>query len=97
MLVNITYFDCNEDADIINVPANIYNEIEIYGQQFCDWISSENIDDEYYVIIDGRKCINLETDGFVNWLNKYVCPDNDKASIVKQHTKLDPAYKTVDF
>lgn len=97
MLVNILYFDNSEDVDVIYVPECIYDKVELYGQQFCDWLGSGNIDDEYYVIIQGRKCISLETVGFINWLNKYICLDNDKAHIVEQHTKLNPLYKTVDF
>lgn len=97
MLVNILYFDNSEDVDVIYVPEYIYDKVELYGQQFCDWLGSGNIDDEYYVIIHGRKCISLETVGFINWLNKYICLDNDKAYIVEQHTKLNPLYKTVDF
>ena len=97
MFVNIIYFDNNEDVDIIYVPDFIYDKIELYGQQFCNWLDLGNIDEEYYIIINGKKCVSLETTGFVNWLNKFFCLDNDKAHIVEQHTTLNPLYKTVDF
>ena len=97
MLVNVLFFDNNEDVDIIYVPESVYDKVELYGQQFCDWLNSGNINEEYYVTINGRKCISLETVGFINWLNKYVCLGNDKARIVEQHTKLNRSFKTVDF
>ena len=96
MFINVMYFEA-DDADIIYIPNSIYDNIEGYAQQFCNWLDSDEPTPEYYVTINGRTVPALETDGFVAWLNKYICLGDDKAYIVEQHTSLREQYLTIYF
>ena len=97
MLVNVLFDDQYDDCDVISVPDNIGINIEFYAQKFCDWLNSGDITDEYYVTLNGKQYVSLETVGFVNWLNDCVCIDCFKCEVVAQHKKQNPKYKTVEF
>lgn len=99
MFVNVLYEGDYEDCDIIWVPDFIGCNINVYGQQFCDWLNSEFISNEYYVTIDNYRYTILETEGFVRWLNNNICSKKEETLvyIVKQHTKFDSDYTVVEF
>lgn len=97
MFLNIVFEDSTDDVDIVYIPDNMINKIDLYAQDFCDWLNSNRITTDYYVVVNGRKFINLDTEGFVRWLNKYICLGDDKAYIVEQHTRQQNCYKTIDF
>ena len=94
--VNIVFDDVYDDADIIAVPDEIVSNIEKIGQEFLDWKPPED-DSDYWVIIDGKKCQNVETDGFLKWLNSRYCQETEKAYVVARNTDYCPEYKIIDF
>ena len=95
----IIVYDCfYDDCDIISVPDNVADNIQEYSQSFLKWLSSDEVTDRYYSVDkDGHICINCETDGFVEWLNKCVCQRSEQAKILLQHVKFDDNYPVVDF
>lgn len=97
MYINVLYEGDYCDCDIIFVPDSIGDKIEQYAQQFCDWLNTPYVSNDYYVTINGKEYLSLETDGFVRWLNHYICKDQCLAHIVKQHTNLVPSYKVIEF
>lgn len=94
--VNIVYDDLLSDADVIAVPDKIASRIETIGQEFLDWVFTAE-DSAYWTIIQGRKCVITETDGFVKWLNATYCNDSEKSYVVASHRDYDPTLKRIDF
>ena len=88
------------DCDMVAVPDFVADNVEKYTQLFFRWLSKskDEIPSDYYTINqNGDKILIAETDGFVEWLNKYVCPQEEKAFIVSQHGKYDDKYPMADF
>ena len=97
--INIIYdiFDDKFDVvDIIAVPDEVVLKIEKIGQEFLNWRPPEN-DANYWVVFNGKKCLNKETNGFIKWLNSTYCKDLEKAQIVQQNTNYCPKYKSIEF
>lgn len=94
--VNIVFDNDFEDADIIVIPDEIASKIEAIGQEFLDWIPNTN-DSDYWRVIDEKKYIIAETDGFIKWLNFHYCPKAEKAYIMTRNTNYCPLYKTIVF
>ncbi len=97
MNIYIVYDSHYEDSDIISVPDRIKQNIESIGQLFSNWLNQPDLQNEYYVYINGRKYVNCDTNGFVNWLNSYFLLKDEYASVVKQHTKYKKGAPKVDF
>ena len=93
---NILYEGDKEDVDIICVPDFIASKIGIVSQLFLEWLP--NADSKmYWTTIDGHECSVCETEGFVKWINKQYCENEQKAFIVEQHVSLIKEYRTVEF
>lgn len=97
--VNLIYNDDYNDADIIAVPEEIYDSIQKYAQDFCDWLSIEPLQHEFITSnADGEQVIVCETDGFIYWLNKNVLYNSkNKAYKAKVNTMFNPYYISVEF
>ena len=95
--INVVFDDSYDDVDIISIPDSISVRLEEVVKEFLDWLESapEN-DDDYWRVVDDRKCAVLETNGFIKWLNNYCCQE-ERCIIVKQHTNYCPEYGRVDF
>lgn len=93
--INILFDELYDDVDIIMVPDEIACSIKELVRNFLDWIPPD--DDEYgWCLINGKRCINKETMGFVKWLNSNYL-NNEKAYVLKQHVFYCPQYPTVEF
>lgn len=97
MFISVIYDLDYADSDIISVPDYISDRIQDLGQMFCNWLGNSNIPEEYFVYINGKKCVNCETDGFVRWLNTHILQEGEQASIVVQHVLYNECYPRVDF
>ncbi|MBQ3183777.1 MAG: hypothetical protein IJB24_04425 [Clostridia bacterium] len=96
--INIVYDDHYEDTDIISVPEEIFNNLNTVVNEFMAYLDYAPKDDiDYWVEIDGILCSNLETVGFIKWLNNTYCTGKEKALIIKQHTKYDSRYETIEW
>lgn len=94
--VNIIFDDVLDDVDIIAIPDEIAYKIESIGQEFLKWVSTSN-DPYYWVVVNGRKCNNSETEGFIKWLNYHYCLGKEKAYIISTNTNFCPEYKIIEF
>ena len=94
--VNIVFDDTFDDADIIMIPDEIVSDIEKIAQEFLDWIPDAE-DSDYHTILNGKRCIVAETDGFIKWLNKFYCNETEKAYVVARNTDYCPEYKIIEF
>ena len=85
MLVNLVF---DYYTDVIDVPTYIASNIKKY-QNRCDrWIFAH--ENQFWVKDkSGKKlCVNLTSEAFVYWLNKFILKDNDeKAVIIKRDLK----------
>jgi hypothetical protein len=87
-----------DDCDIVLVPNFVAKNVDSYSNSFLRWLERSDLPSHYYAILpSGEKCISCETEGFVEWLNNYVCPKDEQAVIVNQHIKFDERYPMVDF
>ncbi len=69
--INIVYDNMYNEADIIAIPDEIFDKLDIIVKEFIHWQYWESPKDDcdYWTIINGKKCTVLETKGFVKWLN----------------------------
>jgi hypothetical protein len=94
--VNIVFDDIFDDADIIAIPDELFLQIEEIGQAFLHWVLTTE-DPDYWKLINGRKCIIAETDGFIKWMNTTYCKDLEKCFVVARNTGYDSALKIIGF
>lgn len=83
------------DADIIEVPNHIGNNIEKYQAEFDKWIYNKENDHPFWTYKNGKKYgVCYRSNAFVYWLNNIILVGSKyKASIVdsflqKYDTKL---------
>ena len=94
--VNVIFDNSFDDADIIAIPDEIASRIETIGQEFLDWVLTAKNSD-YWVNMDGQKCLVIETDGFIKWLNSRYCSNIEEAYLVTRNTNSCPLYKSLEF
>ncbi len=94
--VNIVFDDIFDDADIIAIPDEIFSHIEEIGQNFLHWVLTTE-DPDYRKIINGRKCIIVESDGFIKWINATYCNSLEKSYVLARNTDYDPTLKIIEF
>lgn len=94
--VNIVFDNYLDDVDIIEVPNDILPILEKIVQEFFSWVPTTK-DSDYWTVIDGQKCLAVETDGFIKWLNNSYCQKAEKACILFRHTTYCPEYVTIEF
>lgn len=97
--LNIIYDDDMDDVDIIAIPKEMCREIENSVKRFMEWLmeSAPKDDEDYWITINGKQFSNLETVGFVKWLNTYYCNNSSKVFIVEQHTSYCSQFKSIEF
>lgn len=94
---NILYESDMDDVDIICVPSEISEQMEVVVQTFLDWLPSADESNKlYWSVHDCQKYNVCETEGFVKWLNENYC-NNEKAYIVEQHVQFCSKYKKIEF
>jgi len=71
------------DADLIDCPNEICDDISKYQTKFLKWLFDKNNDHKYWVYKNGEKfgCC-YRSNAFVEWLNKFVINDNHKIATV---------------
>ena len=94
--VNIVFGDIFDDADIIAIPDEIFLHIKEIGQEFLHWVPTAE-DPDYWKLINGRKCIIAETDGFIKWINATYCKILEKCYVLARNTDYDPTLKIIEF
>lgn len=69
-------FGC--DADIIDCPEQIIDDLDNLRNRFIDWLFDEKNDHSYWMYENGEKhgcCYRSEA--FIEWLNKYILTDSE--------------------
>lgn len=94
--VNLVFDNVFEDADIIAIPDQIASKIETIGQEFLDWVPNAK-DEDYWIVVNGKRYSVAETNGFIKWLNSCYCSKTEKAYVVKRNTNYCPLYKSIEF
>ena len=82
--IYLVYDDCYEDADELLVPEVVCQLAELLPGRYSHYLTSIG-------------CVDMETEGFVEWLNKTICPCEEQAIIIKQHIPAIPEELTIDF
>jgi hypothetical protein len=65
------------DADIIDCPVDILNNLTEYRKQFIDWLFDKENNHSYWIYKNGKQygcCYRSEA--FVEWLNNFVLPNS---------------------
>ena len=96
--INIIYDDIYNDVDIVSIPTEISDMLDEIVQAFLKWLPTAPLNDsDYWVFIGEKRVSNLETVGFVKWINDNYSISNKQAVIVCQHTDYQPEYKSIKF
>lgn len=94
----VLYDENYNDVDILSVPDRIASCINDYGQSYCRWLESPEVDPKLCATVNGVKCTILETEGFVDWLNSEVLKDDEeRATILETNTEFCEGYPVVEF
>ena len=103
MLINVSFDkECDrlEDADIIDVPKRIIDDIENIQKSFFAWMFDKKNDHQYWIYdAEEKKYCSYGTDAFVDWLNEHILKDTQaKAMVVKRNAQeIDLVLPTIYF
>jgi hypothetical protein len=80
----VVEFDC--DADIIDCPDNIIDNLIDYSDLFLKWLFDKNNNHSYWMYEDGNKYGgSYRSEAFVEWLNIFILGDlEDKAKVLER-------------
>lgn len=78
------------DADIIEVPQYVLDNKDLLKKRFLNWMYCKHSRHKYWVTLqdsNGKKFrgVKYRSDAFVEWLNKKVLEEGQKAIIVENH------------
>ncbi len=82
--INLIYADDCCDADILLVPDSLYETGGRWCPLYSEWLTQQ-----------GR--IDMESEGFVAWLNEHFCKGEEKAEILAQHVTVSENEPRIDF
>lgn len=79
------------NADIIECPAFILNDLKSYQNEFTEWLYDKTNDHAYWMYKDGEKYgCSYRSEAFVEWLNKFILDKHEeKAKVVEQSVDED--------
>lgn len=95
VVVRMTY-----DADIIEVPNHIGENIKEYQAEFDEWLYNKNNDHPFWTYKDGEKYgVCFRSNAFVYWLNnvKLVGSENSVSVVDSFLQKYDPKLPIIYF
>ena len=97
--VNILFDDDYEDMDIIAIPKELSEIIVLLAEEFECWEGPKDDPDYWSATSSTDKLVkNVETSGFIKWLNRFYCKGEKKAYIVVQHVEYNfNGFPTVEF
>ena len=96
--INVLYDDDFEDVDILLVPDDIALHIDDVTQQFIKWLNIPENRCRFLILNgSGNQVLGVDTEEFLWWLNHIKILDEQKASIVCQHTKYINTLPTAEF
>ena len=83
--------ECDVNADIIEVPAVIIDDRELYRSRFLKWLYDKSVHHKYWVTFsNGTKGVCFRSNALIEWLNKKVLKDHvEKAVLVAEEVDID--------
>ena len=82
--INLVFDEVYDDADILLVPDWVAEQAVLMPGRYSEWLVSQ-----------GRT--DMETDGFVAWLNAQIGADAEKVRIIAQHVTVSESEPSIDF
>ena len=82
--INLVFDEVYEDADVLLVPDWVAEEAWHWPMRYGTWL-----------VAQGR--IDMETEGFVEWLNAQIDSEAEKVRILQQHVTVSAAEPSIDF
>ncbi len=90
--VNLVFGEDYNDVDILLVPDEIADNIDVVLRKFNKWLSIPENQNRFLVPYHGRMVLGIDTKEFLWWLNNCEMLDNQESTILKQHTAYQPDY-----
>ena len=87
-LINLVYDDELDEADVLEVPDYIADNIEYYVMEFNGWLFDPENRQRFLAPYKGRMELAIGTEEFVWWLNCYHASEKEASTIIGQHTSL---------
>lgn len=82
--INIVFDEVYEDADFLIVPDWVAEEAWHWPMRYGAWLKSQ-------------RRIDMETEGFVDWLNARIGSEAEKVRILQQHVTVSTTEPSIDF
>lgn len=74
MYVNIFYDDGKEDADIIELPQYLIDNLEDLQSEFFKWLFDKDNNHKYWIFENNqKKYCEYDVEAFVNWNYPELC------------------------
>lgn len=96
--INIVYEEDYEDVDIVQVPDDIADDIDLVVNEFFKWVAIPENHIRFQIEnAEGKTVLNIDTEEFLWWLNHIKITDESRAIIIKQHTSVCLEWPVADF
>ncbi|MBQ8555157.1 MAG: hypothetical protein IJ438_04695 [Clostridia bacterium] len=82
--INLIYDEAYEDANILLVPDWVAEQAFYWPMRYGSWLASQ-------------RCTDMETEGFVEWLNARITSEEEKVRILQQHVAVSKSEPSIDF
>ena len=87
-----------DDVDILSVPNEIAENIDLVVQQFFNWLCvPENANRFLIPSQNGHMVLGIGTKEFLWWLNSVKITGTLKAELITQHTTLQHDFPIAEF
>lgn len=96
--INIVFDDVYNDVDLLLVPDEIADDVDMVISEFNKWLSVPDNQQRFLVPYAGESMVlSIGTEELLWWLNHVKIIGENKASIVRQHTQFVPSFPVVCF
>ena len=82
--INLVYDEFYADADILLVPDWVADQAQHLPGRYSEWLTAP-----------GRT--DMETNGFVGWLNDRISSEAEKVRILARHVTVSESEPSIDF
>ena len=82
--IHLVYDECYEDADILCVPDWVCEQAVSLPGRYSKWLHEQGRND-------------METEGFIEWLNAHITSDAEKVLLLAQHVSVSENEPSISF
>ena len=97
MKYNVVYDDEYDKVDVIDVPPVLKYDFYWIYRYFLDLEPEEFEEKFWFRDLYGRRCIGVNTDLFVEWVNERYCSGKEKIVILEKGVPFCPNYPVIEF